>query len=80
LLQISGFAQILISGYWDFAGNEWIRRPDIRIFPDFPTGASTWCWYSCYDPGPYIRILIDTDFISGYLSNIWGKTIGYFQP
>jgi hypothetical protein len=82
----SRFARILISRYWHFAANEWIRRPDIRIFRDFATGAGTWYWYSC-DPDPYgcirytgIRILVDTDFISGYLSDIWGKNIGYFQP
>jgi hypothetical protein len=24
--------------------------------------------------------LADTDFISGYLADIWRKNIGYFQP
>jgi hypothetical protein len=41
LLQTSGFAQILLLGYSHFAANEWIRRPDIRIFRDFATGAGT---------------------------------------
>ena len=65
----------------NFAANEWIRRPDIRIFRDFATaGTGTWYWYSICDPDPYIRILVDTDFISEYLSDIWRKNIGYSQP
>ena len=65
----------------NFAANEWIRRPDIRIFRDFATaGTGTWYWYGICDPDPYIRILVDTDFISGYLSDIWRKNIGYSQP
>jgi hypothetical protein len=65
----------------DFAANEWIRRPDIRIFRDFATaGTGTWYWYGICDPDPYLRILVDTDFISGYLSDIRRKNIGYSQP
>ena len=64
----------------DFAANEWIRRPDIRIFPDFATGTGTWYWYSMRAPDSYIRILEYTDFISGYFSDIWRKSIGYSQP
>jgi hypothetical protein len=64
----------------DFGANEWIRRPDIRIFPDFATGTGTSYWYSIRAPDPYMRILVYTDFISGYLSDIWRKNIGYFQP
>jgi hypothetical protein len=67
--------------YRDFAANEWIRIPDIRIFRDFATsGTGPWYWYSICDPDPYIRILVDTDFISGYLADIWRKNIGYSQP
>jgi hypothetical protein len=78
---MSGFAD-RIFGYFAIlhAANEWIRRPDIRIFRDFATGTGTWYWYSICDPDPYIRILVDTAFISGYLSDIWRKNIGYFQP
>jgi hypothetical protein len=64
----------------DFAATEWIRRPDIRIFRDFATGTGTWYWYSICAPDPYIRILVYTDFILGYLSDIWRKNIGYLQP
>jgi hypothetical protein len=64
----------------EFAPNEWIRWPDIWIFRDFATGTNTWNWYSICAPDPYIRILVDTDFISGNLSDIWSKNIGYFQP
>ena len=65
----------------DFAANEWIRRPDIRIFRDFAAaGTGTWYWYGICDPDPYLRILVDTDFISGYLSDIRRKNIGYSQP
>jgi hypothetical protein len=28
----------------------------------------------------YIWLFVDNDFISGYLSDIWRKNIGYFQP
>jgi hypothetical protein len=80
LLQISGFAQILISGYSHFVAHEWIRRSDIRIFRDFATGAGTWyCVVQLLRPRSLYQD-IGTDFISGYLSDIWGKNIGYFQP
>jgi hypothetical protein len=69
-----------IRTFRDFAANEWIRRPDIRILRDFATGTGTWYWCSFCDPYPYTRILVDTNFISGYLSDIWRKNIGYFQP
>jgi hypothetical protein len=64
----------------DFGANEWIRRPDIRTFPDFATGTFTWYWYSICAPDPYMRILGYSEFISRYLSDIWIKNIGYFQP
>ena len=37
-------------------------------------------WYSIRAPDPYMRVLAYTDFISGYLSDIGHKNIGYFQP
>jgi hypothetical protein len=65
LQQMSGFAD-RIFGYFAIlhAANEWIRRPDIRIFRDFATGTGTWYWYNICDLDPYIRILVDTDFIT----------------
>jgi hypothetical protein len=34
-----------------------------------------WYWYSICAPDPYIRILVDTEFITGYLLDIWRKNI-----
>jgi hypothetical protein len=51
------------------------RFADRRIFRDFGTGTGTWYWYSICAPNPYIRILVDTDFITGDLSDIWRKNI-----
>ena len=64
----------------DFSANEWIRRPDIRIFRHFATGRATWYWSSICAPDPYSRIFVFTDIIWGYLSDIWFRNIGYFQP
>ena len=63
----------------DFAANEWICRPDIPMFRDFVTGIGAWYWYSTCAPVPYIKIFADNGFISGYLSDIWRKNIGYFR-
>jgi hypothetical protein len=58
-----------------------VELPAIQILvSDFAIGTGTWYWYSMRAPYPYINILVYTDFISGYLSDIWRKNIGYFQP
>ena len=58
LQQISGFADPIFGYFVVFGANEWIHRPDIRIFRDFATGTDTWYWYSIRapdrSPDPYI--------------------------
>ena len=73
---MSGFADRIFGYFAILQQMIWIRRPDIRIFRDFATaGTGTWYWYGICDPDPYLRILVDTDFISGYLSDIRRKNI-----